>query len=208
MRVLTLVLVAFGTISLASCTTEQVQQGVGILMDTAGGGAGGGLSQNQVAMGLKEALTKGAKTAGGRLSNMDGFLKNQAIKILFPPEFVQVEKTLRGLGMGSLADQAITSFNRAAEKASSKAYPILANSVRQMTFQDAMNILLGGEKNAATNYLKKTTTSQLMSAFTPVVRKSAESVDATKYWGQVASAYNQVPFVIFERIQWLEQVVC
>jgi|GEM_PF-182463 len=191
------VLLVFGMfLTVVACTSEQVQQGVGVLMDaTSQGAAGGPVGQNQVAMGLKEALTKGAKAAGNQLSSSGGFFRNQAIKILFPPEFIKAEKTLRGLGMGSLADQAISSFNQAAEKASAKAYPILANSVRKMTFKDAMNILLGGEKNAATSFLKRTTTLELTKAFMPVVKQSADSVNATKYWGQVASAYNQVPFV-------------
>lgn len=180
---------------LLSCTTEQVSKGVGVLLESAGQGAAGPPNSNQVALGLKEALTKGAQVAGSQLSNTDGFLKNQAIKILFPPEFQKVEKTLRSLGMGSLADQAITSFNRAAEKASSRAFPILAQSVKQMTFQDAMDILLGGQSDAATNYLKRTTTNELTKAFLPVVKQSADSVSATKYWGQVASTYNKVPFV-------------
>jgi len=179
------------------CTSQQLQQGAGILLDTAvgGGEGGGGVSQLQVANGLKEALKKGAGSAGSNLSKLDGFLKNQAVKILFPPEFRQVESTLKSLGLGSLTDQAVTSFNRAAEKASSKAYPILANAVTKMTFQDAMNILLGGQKDAATQYLKKTPTQQLTAAFLPVVRQSANQVDATKYWGNVATAYNKVPFV-------------
>jgi len=178
--------------TLTACTTQQVEQSMEIL-----GGATQGLSNpntQQVAAGLKAALEKGASVSGNQLSQVDGFLKNQAIKILFPKEFQKAEKTLRDLGMGSLADQAVVSFNRAAEKASGKAFPILAGAIQQLTFADAMNILMG-PKDAATTYLKKTTTASLRQAFLPTVKQSANQVYATKYWDQIASNYNRIPLV-------------
>jgi hypothetical protein len=189
----TRILIGAFALTIASCTTEQIQTGVDILNETAKG-VNGPPDSSTVAAGLKEALKKGAKSGGETLSKPDGFLKNQAIKILFPPEFKSAESKLRQLGMGKLADQAITSFNRSAEKASQKAYPILASAITQMTIADAMNILLG-PKDAATNYLKKTTTTQLQGAFFPVVKESADKVHATKYWDTLATMYNQIPFV-------------
>jgi hypothetical protein len=144
----TRILIGAFALTIASCTTEQIQTGVDILNETAKG-VNGPPDSSTVAAGLKEALKKGAKSGGETLSKPDGFLKNQAIKILFPPEFKSAESKLRQLGMGKLADQAITSFNRSAEKASQKAYPILASAITQMTIADAMNILLG-PKDAAT----------------------------------------------------------
>ena len=176
-----------------SCTTDQINQGIEILSSPELSGDGTPTS-GTVASGLKQALDKGAGVASKQLSAQNGFFKNNAIKILFPPEFKSAEKKLRAMGLGSLADQVVTSFNRAAEKASTKAYPILASAITQMTITDAMNILMGPE-DSATQYLKKTTPSQLGGAFFPVVKKSADSVNATKYWNELATTYNRIPFV-------------
>ncbi|HEY6956626.1 MAG TPA: DUF4197 domain-containing protein, partial [Flavisolibacter sp.] len=99
-------------------------------------------------------------------------------------------KKLRSLGMGKLVDDAILSMNRAAEDASKSAAPIFVNAVKQMSIQDAVGILKGGDF-AATNYLKDKTTSPLTEAFRPVIENSLKKVDATKYWNTVFTTYNK-----------------
>jgi hypothetical protein len=124
------------------------------------------------------------------LSAADGFFKNAVIKILLPPEAIKVEKTLRDVGLGSLVDKAILSMNRAAEDAAKSAAPIFIEAVTSMTIQDALGILQGGDF-AATNYLKVKTTIPLTEAFRPVINRSLEKVNATKYWSDVITAYNR-----------------
>ena len=177
---------------LTACQSGQIEQLSQVLLETASQNRDP--SSSEISLGLKEALKKGASQAVSGLSKQNGFLSNLAVKILFPPEFQKAEKTVRKIGLSRLCDQAITSFNRAAEKASGEALPILANAVTQMSFADAMNILTGPD-NAATQYLIKTSRSQLFSAFHPVVAQSADQVHATKYWEQVAGRYNSIPFV-------------
>ncbi len=174
-----------------SCTSQEIQKGVEIFNEGLNSKT---LTSSEAGAGLKSALTRGAEVAGSQLSMKNGFYGNPAIKILFPEELRKVESQLRDLGLGALADQTIESFNRAAENAAEKAYPILKSAITAMTIQDAMDILLG-ENDAATNYLRKKTTSKLTSAFRPVVKKSADKVYATKYWGQVAQSYNRIPMV-------------
>ncbi len=152
---------------------------------------GGSLSTDEIAAGLKEALSVGAQRGSDKLSAVDGFFKNAALKILMPPEAKKVEETLRGIGMGKQVDQAILAMNRAAEDATKSAAPIFVNAVKSMTIDDAMGILKGGD-NAATNYLKGKTTAQLTEAFRPVIDKSLQKVDATKYWNTIFSNYNRV----------------
>jgi hypothetical protein len=149
-----------------------------------------GLSNDEIVSGLKEALNVGASNASQKLSAVDGFFKDAAIKILMPPEAQKVEKKLRSLGMGKLVDDAILSMNRAAEDASKGASPIFINAVKQLSFQDAVGILRGGDF-AATNYLKDKTTPQLTDAFRPVIESSLKKVDATKYWNTVFTTYNR-----------------
>jgi hypothetical protein len=145
---------------------------------------------NQIAAGLKEALTIGTQNSANRLSSVNGFFANAALKILMPPEAQKVESTLRNLGLGSVVDKAILSMNRGAEEASKSATPIFVNAIKQMSITDAIGILRGGDF-AATNYFKQKTTAELTNAFRPVITEALKKVDATKYWADVFSTYNK-----------------
>jgi len=159
----------------------------------------GSLSTDEVVAGLKQALVKGTEKSTRQLSAADGFLQNAAIKILLPPEAQKAEKMLRSAGLGKLADDAITSLNHAAEDASKQAAPIFVNAIKQMSIQDAWGILKGGD-TSATHYLKTKTTSPLTSAFKPSIDQSLQKVNATKYWGDFANAYNKLNFLGGEKL--------
>ncbi len=154
------------------------------------GNGSGNLTNDEVISGLKEALELGTQRGTDKLSAIDGFFKDAAIKILMPPEAQKVEKTLRNLGLGKQVDNAILSMNRAAEDAAKSATPIFVNAIKQMSIQDAFGILKGGDF-AATNYLKDKTTASLTEAFRPVIDTSLQKVDATKYWNTVFTTYNK-----------------
>ena len=148
------------------------------------------LSDNTIAGGLKEALQVGTERGVSKLSSVDGFFKDAAIKILMPAEAQKVEQKLRAIGLGKQVDNAILSMNRAAEDASKSAAPIFVNAIKKMTIRDAAGILKGGDF-AATNYLKSKTTINLTEAFRPVIEQSLAKVNATKYWNTVFTTYNQ-----------------
>lgn len=148
----------------------------------------------EMGQGIKQALEIGITQGADKLALKDGFLGNMAVKILFPPEAEKVEKTLRAVGLGSLADKVIVSMNRAAEDAAKEAKPVFLAAIKQMTVKDATNILLGAN-NSATAYFKTATTSQLMEKFKPIITTSLNKVGATKYWTQAASEYNKLPLV-------------
>lgn len=169
---------------LAGC--ESTQQ----ILKSIGQDPNGQLTNAEIVSGLKEALSVGARNSSSQLSAVDGFFKNAAIKILLPEEAQKVEKTLRDIGLGSLVDKAILSMNRAAEDAARSAAPIFIDAITSMTLQDAIGILQGGDF-AATNYLKNKTTVALTTAFRPVIEKSLEKVNATRYWTDVFTAYNK-----------------
>lgn len=163
-------------------------------------GAGSGeaakpqLTNDEIVAGLKDALTVGIKNGAALVSKEDGFFKNPAIKIPFPPEAQKVEEKARQIGLGGKVDQFVTTLNRAAEEASKDAAPIFVEAIKQMTITDAMNILRG-EENAATEYLKKTTTAKLHSTFKPTVKSAIEKVEVTKYWNPIINKYNMLPGV-------------
>lgn len=147
-------------------------------------------SQDKIVAGLKQALTIGTQNSTNKLSAVDGFFADAAVKILMPPEASDVEKTLRRFGLGSLVDKTVLSLNRAAEDAAKSATPIFVDAIKHMTITDALGILRGGDF-AATNYFKQKTTGALTDAFKPVISASLNKVDATKYWSDVFTAYNR-----------------
>ncbi len=153
-----------------------------------------GLGNEQIAEALKQALNQGIDREVSKLMKVGGFYNQPDVRILWPEELQQVDKTLRKIGLGNLADEGIKKLNRAAEEAVKEAKPIFVDAIKQMTFQDAKNILMGGD-NAATEYLKKTTTDKLYQKFYPVVQNSFKKVGADQIWNQIISRYNKVPFV-------------
>lgn len=193
MKKLILPLLIFTT--LISCAQQKSSTGEDIFKKAGGifgKKNGGGLSNDDIVSGLKEALSVGAQNSSEKLSAVDGFFANAAIKVLMPEEAKKVESTLRNIGMGSMVDKAILSMNRAAEDASKSAAPIFVDAIKSMSIQDAFGILKGND-SAATSYLKGKTTANLTSAFRPVIEEALRKTDATKYWRDVFETYNKLP---------------
>ncbi len=142
-------------------------------------GQGGTPSQLEIGSALKEALEIGVSAGTNRLSMQNGFLGNTAVKLLFPPEAQKVEKTLRGLGLNKPCDDFIMSMNRAAELAVQEAKPIFISALKQMTLQDATNILLS--KAEATRYW-----TDLSSRYNKIPLVTKVQTDLTAYATQKA----------------------
>jgi hypothetical protein len=153
-----------------------------------------GLSADEIAGGLKEALQKGAQTGTAKLSSPGGFLENAALKIIMPPEAQKIESTLRKLGFNQLMDDMIVSMNRAAEDACKTAVPIFTTAIKEMTITDGINILRGSD-TSATSYLRTKTNSALAQSFSPIIKTSLDKVNATKYWETIITTYNKIPLI-------------
>ncbi len=179
-------------IVLASCTSAQINQTLGEVGKSLGGDAP--LTSSEVAQGLKEALIKGISNGADIVSKVDGYFKNPEIKIPFPPDVKKVEDRLRQIGFGGEVDKFIMTLNRGAEDAAKEAKPIFIAAIKQMTIEDAFGILRG-DQDAATQYLKRTTSSLLKEKFKPVIKNSLDKVSATKYYGDIVNKYNQIPLV-------------
>ena len=154
---------------------------------------GGGLTSADIATGLKEALRVGIDKGATQASLLDGYNKNQLIRILFPPEAQRVESRLRQLGFGPQVDQFVVALNRSAEDAAKKAKPVFFKAITQMTIQDAVGILRGGN-DAATQYLRRTTGQQLVNEFTPIIDSTLQRNNATRYYNTLAGTYNKFAF--------------
>ena len=146
-----------------------------------------GLSNDKIAAGLKEALTVSTGNAVAATGRPDGYLKNQAIKILLPDKLRTVAKGMRLMGRGAEMDELEVAMNRAAEQAAPKAKPIFINAVKKMSFADARKILSGGD-TAATEYFKKQSSQELTTAFTPIVHTAMENVGVIKQFNRVMSS--------------------
>jgi len=153
-----------------------------------------GLTEKDAADGIKEALINGTGESVKLVSVLNGYWGNPEIKIPFPPEAKEIESKLRAIGLGKKVDEFNESMNRAAEKAAAEAKPIFIAAIKGMTVKDAVKIVRG-EDNAATLYLKNTTSPQLKEKFQPVIKSSLDNVNATKYWGDLITIYNKIPLV-------------
>ena len=153
------------------------------------------VTEAEAAQGIREALDQGVGRGISFLNKEDGFFKNEAYKLLLPPEAQRVENTLRQLGMSAMVDKAILQINRAAEDAVGSARPIFADAIKQLTIIDALNIVRGSN-DAATQYFKQKTTDKLVAAFSPIIKSSLDKFSATKYYGDVVNTYNRFPTTV------------
>lgn len=153
---------------------------------------GGVLSQTEIASGLRQALDFGIDKQVSKLTQKDGFFRNELVKILLPEELRKVDKTLRDIGLSNLADEGLKILNRAAEDAVKEATPIFIDAVKGITFSDAKSILLGN-KDAATKYLQGRTQTALYEKFHPVIKNSFGRVGADTIWENLITKYNNLP---------------
>ncbi|GAA4953607.1 DUF4197 domain-containing protein [Algibacter agarivorans] len=154
---------------------------------------GGALGNAEIASGLRQALDLGIDKQVTKLTQTDGFFKNELVKILLPEELQKVDKALRDIGLSNLADEGLKVLNRAAEDAIKEATPIFIDAVKGITFDDAKNILLGNN-DAATQYLTSKTQTALYDKFNPVIKNSFSKVGADTIWNNLINKYNSIPF--------------
>ncbi|MFC4219539.1 DUF4197 domain-containing protein [Flagellimonas marina] len=151
-----------------------------------------GIGNAEIAQGLREALNMGIEKQVNKLALENGFFRNELVKILLPEELQKVDKTLRDVGLGNLADEGLRIINRAAEDAVGEATPIFVDAVKGITFNDARQILLGSN-NAATQYLENSTKTQLYNKFNPIIKNSFQKVGADQIWSNIITRYNNLP---------------
>jgi hypothetical protein len=145
------------------------------------------LSQDQLVGGLKQALSNGLQHAVGSLGHPDGFMTNLNVKIPMPEKLLVVQKTLHSLKQDKLADDFVVSMNRAAEQAVPMATEVFIDAVRSMSIDDARAILTGST-NAATEYFRRTTSTNLFTRFHPIVEKATASTGVTSTYKKMTAA--------------------
>lgn len=151
-----------------------------------------GVSESEAAGGIREALSQGLVKAVLQLNKEDGFFKDAFYKIFLPPDAKKIENTLRDLGMGRMVDKAILQINRGAEDAAGYAKPIFVDAIKSMTLSDAIGLVRNGD-TSATHFFRVKTTDKLIAAFMPVIKASLDKVEATRYYGDIVTRYNNFP---------------
>ena len=173
-------------ISLQACDPAQLE---GIMNGIPQQSGSTPLSNAEVVQGLREALKVGAQNAVSFTGKEGGFANNPIIRIPFPAEAQKVKDKAIQLGLNSEVQKFEANLNRAAELAAKEAVQVFVNSITSMSVEDGFAILKG-DSTAATAYLKRTTTAELTSKFSPIVQKAIDEVKLTSYWTPLASAYN------------------
>ena len=164
------------------------------------------LSNEKIVSGLKQALEVGTENAVQLTSNVDGYLKNEAIKILLPEKLQSMDKALRMVGFGSQIDEFVVSMNRSAEQAAPLAKPIFKEAVVEMSFEDGQKILNGGD-TAATDYFKEKTRAKLTKTFKPKVTEAMDQVGVAAQYKSLVGQYTSLPFVNAEQFDLDNYVV-
>ncbi len=178
------------SITLGSC--DVLNQAAGAV------GAGTGISNAEAGNGIKEALAQGLAKSVLQLNTTDGFFKDAIYKVLLPPDAKKIENTLRSLGFNSMVDKAILQINRGAEDAAGYAKPIFVDAIKTMTLNDAIGLIRNGD-TSATHFFRDKTTDKLMVAFEPVIKSSLDKTDATKYYSEMVTKYNNLP-ITFKKV--------
>ncbi len=178
---------------------DDIKKGIGVVAPQSGP------DESQVAGGLKEALTIGTGNAVSLVSVTDGFFANQAIKILMPDKIQKVADVLGKAGYQQQVDEFVLSMNRAAEKAAPQAKSIFVDAIKEMTIEDAKQILNGGD-TAATEFFKGKTGGKLSDAFKPIISSSMDEVGATRSYKEMMGKYTALPFMKAESLD-LDQYV-
>jgi hypothetical protein len=187
----------FGALALvmlpAGCATDGSGDYGAVLGDVLEGMAGSGVGQEalstaEIDAGLREALTVGTNIVAGQLGQTDGYFADANIKIPLPKTYRDIQSNLSGIGLSGPLDDLELRMNRAAEAAVPQAKTLVLGAVRQITIEDALQILNGGD-TAATDFLRGKTESQLRSAFTPYVRDTLAQSGAFSSLESAAGQY-------------------
>jgi Protein of unknown function (DUF4197) len=182
--------IILASITLGSC--DVINQAAGAA------GAGTGISNAEAGNGIKEALAQGIAKSVLQLNTTDGFFKDAIYKVLLPPDAKKIENTLRSLGFNNMVDKAILQINRGAEDAAGYAKPIFVDAIKSMTLSDAIGLVRNGD-TSATHFFRDKTTDKLIAAFAPVIKSSLDKTEATKYYSEMVTKYNNLP-ITFKKV--------
>lgn len=164
------------------------------------------LSDNDIVGALQDALNIGSENVVNQLSAPGGFNLDSNIHVPLPNSLQTVQKTMNKFGMGSYLNNLETKLNQAAEAATEKAKPLFINAIKELTWEDAKNIL-NGPDDAATQYFKGKMSAPLATEMKPIVDQSLNEVGAVKSYNSLMGKYKSFPLVPDVQANLTEHVV-
>ncbi len=197
--VLVVTLVLTGALNAARAQSNWLKQGEDMLQGlgtggTEGGVSGTGLTTDEVANGLLEALRLGAERVVGQVGQQDGYNGDPAIHIPLPESLQNVQQALQSVGLSGMADDLELRLNRGAEAAAPEAKAVFFKAIEQMTWEDVQQVYEGPD-DAATQYFQRTMTPELTERFTPIVEDALSEVGAIRSYDDMMAQYQSLPFV-------------
>ncbi len=171
-------------IGCCTCAMAQVKEPAEKTDATLEHGDSSSLSDEQIAAGLKEALAIGTGKAVALAGKTDGFLFNESIRILLPPQLQSVGKAMRLIGEGDTVDDLEIGMNRAAERATPQAKQIFLDALKKMTIPGARSVLTSGD-TAATEYFRQKCNADLTTTFSPIVHSALQRAGVIKKYDHV-----------------------
>ena len=157
------------------------------------------LSTSQITTGIKDAVEKGLRSAVNNLGRTNGFLTNAAVRIGVPDQLKTVETALRKLHQDALVDEFETSMNRAAEKAVPAGAEVLLGSLKQMSVEDAKNLVTSQSPTAITDYFRRTSTNELAQKFLPIVQEATAQAGVTSTYKELLGKVSFGGFSLLNR---------
>jgi hypothetical protein len=152
------------------------------------------LSNDEIAGGLKEALTAGADRVVATLGKTDGFEKSPDVHIPLPGALKTAQTALKAVGASQLGDDLELRLNRAAEAAVPQAKGLFVDAISRMSIDDARQILSGPD-DAATHYFKGKMEAPLARQMTPIVGSELSEAGAVKAYDTMIDRYKDIPLV-------------
>jgi len=151
-----------------------------------------GLSTDDITLGLKEALTTGSNAVVSQLGASEGFSSDPAIRIPLPKTLVKARNIAKKIGLEGSFDDLELKLNQAAEEATPKAKALFLNAIEGMSVEDARGILSGPD-NAATEYFRSKTGTDLKAQMRPIIDSALANVGAVTSFNSLLSKYNRIP---------------
>src|SRR6056297_1894421 len=154
----------------------------------------GDLSQSTMTDGLREALRLGSDRVVDRLGREGGFNADPAVHIPLPETLRRAQSLMEQAGMGNYGEELELRLNRAAEAAVPEARDLFFQSIRDMSIDDARNIVTGPE-DAATQYFKQSMSPELRERMRPIVTDTPSEVGAVQVYQRFTGEYRNLPMV-------------
>lgn len=152
------------------------------------------LAVDDISAAFREALVMGTDKVTRQLGKTDGFNADPLIHIPLPDQLQTVKSVLSTVGMANYVDELELKLNRAAEAAVPQTGALFLDSIKSMSFEDAMAIYRGPD-DSATQYFKARMSPELKTAMLPVIDASLAEVDALQSYDRLMGEYQALPFV-------------